>query len=204
MKNFKYFSTLKSATLLVFTLLAVSACGKKGGDNNTVPPVGGLYPGCVGCQVGGQPLLDNVKFNYGTYTPYFDGVLQIFPDTASAGYVDLNDTKAIVAYNGRIFVNGILNITNQFALCGAIPGQYTLQTVQPGYSNRGVIGGLRLIAQGPSQILLESQDYPYSEVYTDPSVQPNFGVYRGSTANRIGLNMNLTVNGQGCGTVSTY
>ena len=202
MKNLKYFSMLKTASVILFVSLALAACGKKGGggNNNVIAPV---YPGCVGCPAGsGLPLLDNVKFQYGWGTPYFDGVLQIMgqPD----GMTDMNDVKAIVVYNGPITVYGTLNIINPNGLCGAAPGVYTMQTMAQGISNRGVIGGLRLMATGPGQIILEAPSFPYSEVYADPYVQPNHGVYRGSLANRIGMNMNLIVNNIPCGQVSTF
>lgn len=216
MKTLKYFSKFKKVTLLLMATLAVAACNKKG-SNTPVDPYGtGLYPGpypgsynnCGTCSQATIPLLNSVKFQHGGDPAVgnpgnLDGNVSILG--SNNGTANMSDSKAIVAYYGNVTVLGQLRVSNPNALCGAAPGIYNLQPMAPAISQLGVISGLQLTAihtSGMGQLVMQSVGS--SQVYADPAVQPNYGVYRDGPANRIGFNLSLIVNGRSCGTISTF
>lgn len=200
MKTTNNFSKFKNIALLMFAALSIAACGKKGSNNNNNT---GYYPGngypyqCTTCAAGSIPLLNSVQFQHGSSANHMDGNVTIFG--TNNGTADMNDPKAIVAYRGEVTLVGQLRISNSAYFCGAPVGIYNLTPVAPAMSQLGVISNVRLVAQGPAQITLESVGS--TQVYNTNTAT---GTYRDSQTNRIGFNLHMTVNGQPCGTVSTW
>lgn len=186
-----------SVVLVLITVTAV-ACGKKNNDNGgsgNNPP---YYPGgCVNgiCQGGGTGnLLSNVQFQAGSS---FAGAISLSAVNGT-GQFNFSDPKVAVYYQGQVVINGQLQVqTQDYYLCGAQVGTYSITTVQPGQYSMGVMAGLHLQANGPSRIELVS---------TGPSILFNSsgsGLDQNSPANRVNLRMMAIVNGQPCGEIVT-
>lgn len=204
---------------LLISMLAVTvlvACNKKSGGggepttvvpnyvgqacqyNQTPPAAGYICQGNVWVLInqptaGAGNLLNNVQMQ----NSYFRGTLFLSATGAvSGGYqVDFNDPRAIIYYAGQVTVTGTIEVLNQ-SLCGAPVGAYAVSGTANSYY--GSLGNGTLTLTGPTgmQLMVYS-----AQLYNNSGS----GLNRDSNANRLGItNSVLTVNGQPCGTITTY
>lgn len=150
---------------------------------------GQLIP-IINSYVGSGNLLNNVQMQ----NSYFQGVL--FLSGGSSGYaVDFNDPRVIHFYAGQVTISGTVQVLNQ-SLCGAPVGSYSVQGT--GQIMYGSISNATLTLSGPSgmQIMISS-----AQLYNNSGS----GLTRDSNANRLGITMaSLAVNGNQCGSITTY
>ncbi len=217
----KTLTTLTKLTLaVVVSSVLTVACGTKGesGGSNSAPnPCAGVANGMYAsngqiCQLG-QPvvvpggsgqILNNVQFD----TPHMRGSINLM----GIGNADWMNPQIYAYYYGSLIVNGTLQILDQ-SYCGAPVGTYSLVSngvMQNGQAiggqwamsgsgtyASGVLSGLTLTAVGPASIQFVASGLT-SQVYN-----PN-GLSRDASGNRIGLNVNMVVNGMPCGFISTF
>ena len=203
MKN--YLAISKYVLLAVcFSLMVACKKSSDSGAQSTPAPTNvcanGQTSGGYICQngvpttninAGNANLLNNITFQ----TSYLQGVMNL-GGTAN-GMIDFNNPAVISYYAGQVVITGTLQVTNSNSVCNAPAGNYTLNGTA--MSQYGVLQAVQMTATGPAQLVL-SGGMTASELYN----QTGNGLYRNSTGNRIGLNVNLTVNGMPCGLVSTY
>lgn len=200
----KTMSSIAKWTVAATSVLSLMvACGKKddGGGSVAENPCANTYNGTgtngVQC-INGNPivqntgvgnLLNNVQFT----SWYMSGTISI---SAMNGGVDLANPAAYAVYSGPIGIHGTAQVLQQ--LCGAPAGNYTIvSNNQAGYYYSGVIQNLNLTLQGPTTIQLIGS-WMTSQVYNPQGLAIN------ASGNRIGMNVQVIVNGQPCGSLSTH
>lgn len=199
--NKAQFAKWTLASTVLVTLMV--ACGKKddGGsvaDNPCVNTYNGQVVNGITC-IAGAPinngsvglgnLLNNVQFN----SSYINGVMSI---SATNQGLDFSNPYIYASYSGAISVSGNAQVQQQ--LCGAPAGSYTIvNNGQAGQYYNGVIQNLNITLQGPTTIQLVG-NFMTSQVYNPQ------GLSRDASGNRIGMNVQVVVNGAPCGSLSTY
>ncbi len=174
MKTKNYFKYAK-VLLASAVLLALAACGDKGGNNNNVNNQGniGLYNQCPNCQnLNGSALfaaesVDSygmIRFNWiftgsnlqaQTYPQQYTHTQQVpYNNQQVYGGGYYGQTQG--SYVGPVGVTGSLSISQAINLgyCQLPAGVYTLNTIQPGNWQSSMVNNLRMQAIGPVAINL--------------------------------------------------
>ena len=206
MKTQMQLQTLKSVAAIFFLAGALSIVGCKkndgGGDPAPVPvPVAVGLTACQSCFANPVPMLSSVKSQTTGNELAFD--LNIYVDPAMAAGLDLNNPYIESYYMGSAAFAGVLHLTAQIPGgmgCPVTPGDYTINTINAGQINRGMISGLRFEAIGPAGRMVMMVNS--SEIYNRDNID---GVTRAALNNRIGMMLNLeSVNNVPCGILATY
>lgn len=157
MKNKNYLKYAKHL-LVSAAILALGACGDKGGNNNNTPPYVAPYNQCVNCQnINGAALFTAdssdsygmIRFNW-IFTGSANQAVYAQPNYPYGqqlpGYVQTQGS-----YVGPAGVTGSLTINQAINLgyCQLPAGVYLLNTVQAGNWQYSMVSNLRMQAVGP-------------------------------------------------------
>lgn len=156
MKTFKkYLVAIGLPAILLSMAFGMNACGKKKGSNNN--PYGPYGYG---------------NYNYGNYN--YGNVGGSF--LGNGGAIAPDGSTLELSFSGQdggqVQVQGLLRISPQaYSMgCGIPPGDYMLQTQQPGYFQSGNFGQIGLIANNGMPVTIQS-GWLYSSYVTMPSGQ---------------------------------
>ncbi len=151
MKQLKKFITL---TALTITVLALTACPKKGNDNNN-NIIGPVFQNCANCGNinQGYEFFRSVSQDY-TRTLALN--LSFFGTAVQNQNYYYNTNSPVISYYGPVGVSGQMNV--QFPLnlgyCAIPAGNYSVYTLSAGQWSNSIISQLVMQASGAAHITM--------------------------------------------------